>query len=74
MRGLRSVAQPLRAAYGFAVANVGAVLGGTRGWLEDNLGALEVEFDQHHQEQLDAASAVDLGFPHEALRRFGYAR
>jgi aryl-alcohol dehydrogenase-like predicted oxidoreductase len=46
----------------------------TRDQLEDNLAALEVEFDQHHQEQLDAASAVDLGFPHEALRRFGYAR
>jgi aryl-alcohol dehydrogenase-like predicted oxidoreductase len=45
----------------------------TRAQLEDNLGALEVELDQHHQEQLNAASAVDLGFPHEALRRFGYA-
>lgn len=33
----------------------------------DNLGALEVRFDQAHLDTLDNVSAVDLGFPHEFL-------
>ncbi|MFI6869101.1 aldo/keto reductase [Nocardia sp. NPDC050406] len=37
--------------------------------LEDNLGALEVEFDAEHLARLDQASAIDLGFPHEFLER-----
>lgn len=37
--------------------------------LEDNLGALEVEFDAEHLTRLDRASAIDLGFPHEFLTR-----
>ncbi|MBO2446839.1 aldo/keto reductase [Actinomadura barringtoniae] len=40
--------------------------------LEDNLGALDVELDQKQRARLEEASVVDLGFPHEALRRFGY--
>ncbi|WP_040789565.1 aldo/keto reductase [Nocardia paucivorans] len=41
----------------------------TAAQLEDNLGALEVEFAEEQLARLDAASAVDLGFPHEFLRR-----
>lgn len=37
--------------------------------LEDNLGALTVEFDAGQVARLEAASAVDLGFPHEFLAR-----
>jgi aryl-alcohol dehydrogenase-like predicted oxidoreductase len=37
--------------------------------LEDNLGALTVEFDAAHLARLEQASAVDLGFPHEFLTR-----
>lgn len=37
--------------------------------LEDNLGALEVEFTGSHLARLDKASAIDLGFPHETLSR-----
>ncbi|RDI53234.1 aldo/keto reductase [Nocardia mexicana] len=35
--------------------------------LEDNLGALEVEFDAEQLARLDAASAITLGFPHDFL-------
>ncbi|MFI9505098.1 aldo/keto reductase [Nocardia sp. NPDC052566] len=37
--------------------------------LEDNLGALEVEFDDQHLARLAQASSIDLGFPHEFLGR-----
>jgi aryl-alcohol dehydrogenase-like predicted oxidoreductase len=36
--------------------------------LEDNLGALEVEFSEEQKQRLDAASAIDLGFPHTMIR------
>ncbi|GAA5068674.1 aldo/keto reductase [Nocardia callitridis] len=35
--------------------------------LEDNLGALDIEFDSTHLATLEQASAVDLGFPHHFL-------
>lgn len=35
--------------------------------LDDNLGALEVEFTAEQLHRLDAVSAVPLGFPHEML-------
>ncbi|MBF6327109.1 aldo/keto reductase [Nocardia transvalensis] len=35
--------------------------------LEDNLGALDVEFDAPHLTRLAEASAIDLGFPHNML-------
>jgi aryl-alcohol dehydrogenase-like predicted oxidoreductase len=35
----------------------------------DNLGALDVRFDQAHLDTLNKVSAVDLGFPHEFLAR-----
>ncbi|MBF6451015.1 MULTISPECIES: aldo/keto reductase [Nocardia] len=37
--------------------------------LSDNLGALDVEFDAAHLARLDAASAVEPGFPHNMLAR-----
>jgi aryl-alcohol dehydrogenase-like predicted oxidoreductase len=37
--------------------------------LEDNLGALDVSLTAEQRARLDAVSAVDLGFPHELLRR-----
>ncbi|MFE4213342.1 aldo/keto reductase [Streptomyces sp. NPDC056844] len=35
--------------------------------LEDNLGALEVEFTAAQLDRLDRASAIELGFPHDLL-------
>jgi diketogulonate reductase-like aldo/keto reductase len=35
--------------------------------LEDNLGALEVEFTAAQLARLDEASAIDLGYPHTLL-------
>ena len=37
--------------------------------LDDNLGALGIDLDPGQQARLAEVSAVDLGFPHEALRR-----
>ena len=37
--------------------------------LEDNLGALEVSFTDEERARLEVASAIDLGFPHELLKR-----
>jgi aryl-alcohol dehydrogenase-like predicted oxidoreductase len=39
--------------------------------LDDNLGALDVELDLKQQARLEEASAIDLGFPHQTLRRLG---
>lgn len=41
----------------------------TAAQLEDSLGALEVEFADEHLARPESASAVDLGFPPEFLRR-----
>ncbi|MFD5243946.1 aldo/keto reductase [Amycolatopsis sp. NPDC058340] len=37
--------------------------------LEDNLGALEVEFTASHLARLGEASAIELGFPHDTLAK-----
>jgi diketogulonate reductase-like aldo/keto reductase len=37
--------------------------------LQDNLGALDVTLGHSQLEKLDAASKVDLGFPHDFLVR-----
>jgi len=42
----------------------------TAAQLADNLGALDVDLEPY-ESILDSASAVDLGFPHETLRRLG---
>ena len=39
--------------------------------LDDNLGAFEVELEPKQRARLEEASAIDLGFPYEALRRLG---
>ncbi|BAV99660.1 aldo/keto reductase [Lysobacter enzymogenes] len=36
--------------------------------LHDNLGALEVRFDDSQRARLDAASRIELGFPHDFLQ------
>ncbi|WP_342240116.1 aldo/keto reductase [Inquilinus sp. OTU3971] len=41
----------------------------TAAQLEDNLGALDVVLSDDQQARLDAASTIDLGFPHEFLAR-----
>lgn len=41
----------------------------TAAQLEDNLGALDVVLSDDQRARLEAASAVDLGFPHEFLAR-----
>ncbi|MFI0410450.1 aldo/keto reductase [Actinomadura sp. 3N508] len=41
----------------------------TLGQLDDNLGALDVHFTDGHLADLDKASTIDLGFPHEFLAR-----
>ncbi|MCP2318799.1 Aldo/keto reductase family protein [Nocardia amikacinitolerans] len=41
----------------------------TAAQLEDNLGALDIEFDAEQIDRLERATAVDLGFPHEFLAR-----
>jgi len=42
--------------------------------LEANLGALDVQLTPAQQAMLDEVSAIELGFPHDALRRLGAAR
>jgi aryl-alcohol dehydrogenase-like predicted oxidoreductase len=37
--------------------------------LEDNLGALDVEFSEQDVAELEQASAIELGFPHDFLAR-----
>ena len=37
--------------------------------LEDNLGALEVSFSDEQRDRLEAASAIELRFPHDFLNR-----
>ncbi|MBW8728179.1 MAG: aldo/keto reductase [Inquilinus limosus] len=41
----------------------------TAAQLEDNLGALDVVLSDDQRARLEAASAIDLGFPHEFLVR-----
>lgn len=40
--------------------------------LDDNLGVFDVTLDSEQRARLAEASVVDLGFPHESLRRLGY--
>lgn len=41
--------------------------------LDDNLSALDVQLDPGQQASLQDVSAIELGFPHDALRRIGLA-
>jgi hypothetical protein len=42
--------------------------------LDDNLGALDVRVDSGQQDRLQQSSAIELGCPHDALRRLGLNR
>jgi aryl-alcohol dehydrogenase-like predicted oxidoreductase len=67
---------PSRVALAWTLLNpaVTAPLVGARSLaqLDDNLGALQIELAPEQQARLDEASAIELGFPHEALRRLGF--
>lgn len=67
---------PSRVALAWALLNpaVVAPLVGARtlAQLDDNLGVFDITLDSAQQARLAQASAVDLGFPHETLRRLGY--
>jgi aryl-alcohol dehydrogenase-like predicted oxidoreductase len=67
---------PSRVALAWALLNpaVVAPLVGARtlAQLDDNLGVFDVTLDLQQRARLAQASAVDLGFPHETLRRLGY--
>lgn len=41
----------------------------TTAQLQDNLGALDVHLTDAQRARLDAASAIELGFPHDSLKR-----
>jgi aryl-alcohol dehydrogenase-like predicted oxidoreductase len=77
VRGVASelATTPSRVALAWTLRNpavVASLVGARTGaQLEDNLGALALELAATHLSTLDEASAVDLGFPHEALRRLG---
>jgi aryl-alcohol dehydrogenase-like predicted oxidoreductase len=64
---------PSQVALAWTLANpaVTASLIGARtlGQLDDNLGSLEVEFDDQLRGEFEEASAIDLGFPHAFLQR-----
>ncbi|MFL6072320.1 MAG: aldo/keto reductase [Mycobacteriales bacterium] len=68
---------PSRVALAWTLLNpaVVATLVGARtlAQLDDNLDSLRVELDPEQRVRLAEASAIELGFPHEALRRLGYA-
>jgi aryl-alcohol dehydrogenase-like predicted oxidoreductase len=66
---LGSTPSKVALAWVLAKAPVAAPIIGVRtlAQLEDNLGALEVEFSPEQLHRLDAASAIELGFPHELL-------
>jgi aryl-alcohol dehydrogenase-like predicted oxidoreductase len=68
---------PSRVALAWTLLNpaVAAPIVGARtlAQLDDNLGVFDVTLDPRQQARLARASAVDLGFPHETLRRLGYA-
>jgi aryl-alcohol dehydrogenase-like predicted oxidoreductase len=69
---------PSRVALAWTLLNpaiVASLVGArTLAQLEDDLGALQLELGSEQRARLAAASAVDLGFPHEALRRLGLSR
>jgi aryl-alcohol dehydrogenase-like predicted oxidoreductase len=69
---------PSRVALAWTLLNpavVASLVGArTPAQLDDNLGALRLELDSGQRARLDEASAVDLGFPHETLRRLRQSR
>jgi aryl-alcohol dehydrogenase-like predicted oxidoreductase len=58
---------------GLNPAVVAPIIGArTLAQLDDNLGVFGISLEPEQQARLAEASAVDLGFPHESLRRLGY--
>jgi aryl-alcohol dehydrogenase-like predicted oxidoreductase len=66
---------PSRVALAWTLLNpaVSAPIVGARSLsqLEDNLGGLDIQFDPAQQAKLAEVSVIELGFPHNALRRLG---
>lgn len=64
---------PAQVALSWVMSNPGvtALLLGARNLdqLEVNLGALELSLSEEHMARLEAASPIELGFPHDILRR-----
>jgi aryl-alcohol dehydrogenase-like predicted oxidoreductase len=67
---------PSRVALAWTLLNptvVAPIVGArTLAQLDDNLGVFGISLEPEQQARLAEASAVDLGFPHESLRRLGY--
>jgi aryl-alcohol dehydrogenase-like predicted oxidoreductase len=64
-------ASPSQVALRWAMQQPGLILplvgARTEEQIADNLGALDVQLSEDHMETLNAASAIDLGFPHNFL-------
>jgi aryl-alcohol dehydrogenase-like predicted oxidoreductase len=64
---------PSRVALAWTLRNpavVAPIVGARRlAQLTDNLGALQVQLTPEQQARLDEASVIELGFPHDTLRR-----
>ena len=67
---------PSRVALAWTLLNptvVAPIVGArTLAQLDDNLGVFGISLEPEQRARLAEASAVDLGFPHESLRRLGY--
>ncbi len=67
---------PSRVALAWTLLNpavVAPIVGArTLAQLDDNLGVSSISLEPEQRVRLAEASAVDLGFPHESLRRLGY--
>jgi aryl-alcohol dehydrogenase-like predicted oxidoreductase len=68
-------ATPSQVALAWLLDRVMPISAATReGQLAENLGALDLRLPADHRDRLDAASAVDLGFPHDWLALDGIRR
>jgi aryl-alcohol dehydrogenase-like predicted oxidoreductase len=69
---------PSRVALAWTLLNpavVAPIVGArTLAQLDDNLAVFDVALEPEQRAKLAETSAVDLGFPHETLRRLGYTR
>jgi aryl-alcohol dehydrogenase-like predicted oxidoreductase len=62
--------QPAQIALAWLLRRAIPILGATKEQqMTQNLGCLDVDLERDHLDRLDRVSAVDLGFPHEFLRR-----
>jgi len=67
---------PSRVALAWTLLNPGVVApivgARTLAQLDDNLGVFDISLEPGQRARLAETSSVDLGFPHESLRRLGY--